>query len=56
MPVEKTLQNKLELFRHSISLRDEEGIIELYENINKIEKLRQWEKSLTNTAVWIHCM
>ena len=39
-PVEKTLQNKLELFRHSISLRDEEGIIELYENINKIEKIK----------------
>ena len=30
MPIEKTVQNKFELFWHSI-LRGDEGIIELYE-------------------------
>ena len=37
-PVEKTVQSKCELFWHSMFLRDEEGIIELYENINDTEK------------------
>ena len=41
MPVEKTIQSKFELFWHSIFLRDEEGIIVLYENINNVEKSRQ---------------
>ena len=40
MPVEKTIQSKFELFWHSIFLRDEEGIIELYENINNFEKIK----------------
>ena len=40
MPVEKTIQNKFELFWHSIYLRDEEGIIELYENTNNFEKIK----------------
>ena len=40
MPIEKTVQTKFELFWHSIYLKDEEGIIELYENINNIEKIK----------------
>ena len=40
IPVEKTVQNKFELFWHSIYLRDEEGIIELYENINNFKKIK----------------
>ena len=38
MPIEKTVQTKLDLFWHSIYLRDEEGIIQLYKNIHNIEK------------------
>ena len=34
MPIEKTIQTKFELFWHSIFLRNEEGIFELYENIH----------------------
>ena len=56
LPIEKTVQNKFELFWHSMFLRDEKGIIELYENINNFEKIKPVGKSLTNTAVWIHCM
>ena len=41
IPIEKTVQNKFERFWHSIFLTDEEGIIELYENINNFEKSRQ---------------
>ena len=40
MPVEKTVQNKFELFWHSIYLKDEEGIIELYDNINSYDKIK----------------
>ena len=40
MPIEKSVQNKFALFWHSIFLRDKEGIIELYENINNFENFK----------------
>ena len=40
IPVEKTVQNQFELFWHSIYLRDEEGSIELHENVNSFEKIK----------------
>ena len=40
IPVEKTVQSKFELFWHSICLRDEDGIIELYQNISSLEKIK----------------